>query len=95
MSSWRHQWTAPTVSVLPGKPPLHVPRQVCLSCGAQRNPISGGMVFYGYNRECLDRPNVVDRDWSSETERVHEQLQGIRADGGNANPYHAEWVKRA
>lgn len=89
MSTWRHTWSGPIVSVITGTPPINTIRQVCNRCGCQRNPISGVITFWGYNDGCRDRPGVEDKDWTKAIEHVREQLESMKADGVNVQLRHS------
>lgn len=94
MSTWRHSWSPPTVSIVMAKPPIHTIRQACSRCGCQRNPISGVITFWGYHDGCKDRPGVEDKDWTEAIEHVRVQLEAMRADGVTVQLHHAEKASR-
>lgn len=82
MSTWRHSWGPPytaTVRLEEGGM-LHVPRQMCQLCSAERNPITGVMAFWGYGTFCRDNPKASEREYPEQLDRMAEDLQNLKKD---------------
>ena len=91
MSTWNHAWAEPYLAVVreEGKKPLHVPRQQCLRCRAERNPISGGIAAWGYGTECKDNPTEQrTTEWPKQIDYIKEQLHHLKADGQRVDSHH-------
>ena len=91
MSTWRHSWGPPYTAIVrleEGEGVLHVPRQQCLVCRGERNPITGVIAVWGYGNDCKDNPKASEKDWSEQLDRTGEDLAALEADGQKVDLRH-------